>query len=230
MDQPPALGQVDEAVGADLAERRVRPARERLDAADDALGHVHLGLVVHADRAGGDGLGEVVLGNGRQRHVAVHHARLGPVAIPALEGGHQRFALQRLADARHHGDAEVARHGLHRVDQHHLAAGHHDQRDRQLARVQLLDQLDAVHPGHLEVDEHHVRRQHQQRQQLERLGAAAGLVDHIDAQLTAKGHHLQALDDVVVDHQQRGNGRGRGWRNHVPQFAPRLQKLQSRAA
>jgi hypothetical protein len=100
----------------------------------------------------------------RADDVARRHAIANPRAQLASLAP-QRLLLEHLVE-HDHELVEVERlgqvlggTGAHRIDgrRHRTERGHHDHRGRVLHRAELLDQLDAIHAGHLEVGDDDVR-------------------------------------------------------------------------
>ena len=76
--------------------------------------------------------------------------------------------------------------------------GHHDDRQVRIALAKLGQQLQAVHPGHLEVREHQVGRE--VRHLAERLEAVGGRLDDV-ALVRSSSMSARARVDLVVDDQ-----------------------------
>ena len=78
-------------------------------------------------------------------------------------------------------------------------AGQHQDAGRQVAPGQAADRLQAVHPGHEQVHQHHVRAQplHQPHRRL----AVGRLADHLQFGLGGQQRlHAAAHDRLVVHH------------------------------
>ena len=83
-DEPGMLGDRDEFGRRDEAARRVRPARQRLDADDLVAAGVEDRLVEHLEAVVLDGLAQVLLDELALRQVGVHHGIVDAGAIAAF--------------------------------------------------------------------------------------------------------------------------------------------------
>ncbi len=118
----------------------------------------------------------------------------------------QRLLLEHLAE--HDQErVEVERLGqvlrrarAHRLDRgRHLAERrHHDDRGRVLRAADLLDQLDPVHPRHLQVGDHDLRPEGLVlAERLERIGRGLDVVALVAQELRERGASVH----LIIDHQ-----------------------------
>ena len=141
-------------------------------------------------------------------HAIDHHRELGKV---------ERFGQIVGSTCAHRGDR-----GLHGAK-----CGHHDHRDRLVARAQLLDQLDAVHAGHLEICHDDVGSERfELAERLEGIGCHLDLVALVAQQLRQCGPRI----DLVVDDQDPSPTRHSPLysENHATPGTPRPANLSAR--
>ena len=102
----------------------------------------------------------------------------------------------------------------HRIDRrgHRAERRHHDDGGGVLHRAQLLDQLDPVHPGHLEIGHHDVRGERLElAERLEGIGRGLDVVPLIAEEL----RQGSARVDFVVDNEDAAGSSHGGTSNNV---------------
>jgi hypothetical protein len=194
--------QADEVMRADHLPVAALPARERFDADDLAVGEFGLRLEPRDDFAlveAAPQLGQV----DEDRFVD----RVGLQALfITREHGFEFLDAQRLLDAPEHVKAIGARHHLHGVEQRRIQRTDQRHAARQPPLRNVADELDAVHAGHVQVDEHDVGRHAAVFEQRQRRHAVGRFLHLPDAQFSQQPQRQPALEPVVFHHHdpQRG--------------------------
>ncbi len=196
-----SLGHLNEMARRDRAQLRMMPARQRLEAGQAAVGAAHLGLIldmklVVVQRLEQQGL--VDDGGGLRRLFARHRPiRTGDLAL--IQEASHVADRKRLGQHARDMQAVLARRAHRRVE-HALPdpAGDDDKRARTLL-AEPPEDLDAVHPGH-----HQINGQHARLPLLDEFQEPLGITGEPGIKTLSPGDALQRAPDhfIVVDDQQ----------------------------
>jgi hypothetical protein len=174
----------------------VLPARERFHADHLAVDELRLRLEPRHDLAFVQGTAQV---GDLDVHVFVL-LHVVQVLFVAREQFLELLDAQGLFDGAQHVQPVGARHHLHGVEQGRIQRADQGDRAREAALGHVADELDAIHAGHVEVDQDHVGRGAHRLQHGERRGAVGRFQHLADAEVREQPQRHPALEAVVLHH------------------------------
>ena len=202
-----AFSHADEGIRREGAAGRMSPARQRLDPHRLEAARVHLGLEPHGEFVAGDPVADG-LGRDLQRSGKLSPARAWS-GRPAEQAGHLRWRHRLLYLPQHAQPLQIGQLAC-RVQHFLVRAAHQDDAALEPRTAELTEQFDTVHRRHAEVADHGLQTAVALTQQPQRIQAASGGQDFLDAQGDKHGGHLLLHNRVVVDDEQRAMPGERG--------------------